>query len=593
MKKNVMIVSFVFIFLILLSIGVYSVKSENHLILLAVAEKEDGNLSGSSADLSLEIIQGKGRVFINSFPYSKLDTQISTRFAKEIACDFIQRNKQELIDVDCSNYDFIYTIQAGSPIIGGPSGGTAISILTISSLLDIELEKNVAITGTINSGGFIGVVSGIKFKIDAAHEAGLKKVLIPYRTRYYKEEDIDLKEYAKEKGIELFEVGDLSDAIYHFTGKKLIEYERNLEIDKEYVEIMKKLSDNLCKRSNDFIDNIDEINEEDIEFLKKIEGKLIKSEEAYENKKYYTSASYCFGSNIELNNFYLEKKGLSYEEAVEYSKNVEDKIFELEKEIDSKKIKTNSDLQTYMVVKERIIETKELLNEFNQNKEDYIHNLAFAEERYYSAVSWKEFFDSNIGEEKLFEDKKIIKRLCNEKIEEAKERTYYLALTFPIGLETIEKEINYSENYRYNEEYELCLFKALKAKAQANSILNALNIREEYLNDSLRIKLNIIKNNIIMENDNNIFPIMGYSYYEYSDELKYTDLASSLLYAEYALELSNFHVYLDKKNGEFIPISNVCKKRPYELYIVLILFGVLIGLLYNFKISQKRPKKRE
>ena len=69
--------------------------------LLAVSN-EDINPRGSLADLYLEIKPGSGRVFIDSFPLSKLDTQISTRFAKEVACNFLER--------DCSNYDFFYSV---------------------------------------------------------------------------------------------------------------------------------------------------------------------------------------------------------------------------------------------------------------------------------------------------------------------------------------------------------------------------------------------------------------------------------------------------------------------------------------------------
>src|SRR3989338_979096 len=90
--------------LILVSIAVPA-QEQFHTHLLAVEEKSDGQLKGSSADLYLELQPGSGRVFIDTFPLTKFDTQISTRFAKEVACDFI--------DNDCNDIDFIYTIKAG------------------------------------------------------------------------------------------------------------------------------------------------------------------------------------------------------------------------------------------------------------------------------------------------------------------------------------------------------------------------------------------------------------------------------------------------------------------------------------------------
>ena len=68
---------------------------EGRMPLLAVKE---ATKEGSAADLFLEVRPGKGRVFIETIPLSKFDTQISTRFAKDIACDYLE--------VDCGRYDF-------------------------------------------------------------------------------------------------------------------------------------------------------------------------------------------------------------------------------------------------------------------------------------------------------------------------------------------------------------------------------------------------------------------------------------------------------------------------------------------------------
>ena len=93
---------YLILILILVSPLVYS--QEHHMTLLAVKDTENG-FEGSTADLFLEIQEGRGRVFLDTYPLTKLDTQMSTRFAKEIACS--QSN------IDCSKYDFIYTIKSG------------------------------------------------------------------------------------------------------------------------------------------------------------------------------------------------------------------------------------------------------------------------------------------------------------------------------------------------------------------------------------------------------------------------------------------------------------------------------------------------
>ena len=91
-----------------------SLVSAGQMKLLAVSEVGE-ELIGSKADLYLKIEKGEGRVFIETFPITKMDTQISTRFAKEIACSYLEEN--------CDKYDFFYTIRGESGIIGGPSAG--------------------------------------------------------------------------------------------------------------------------------------------------------------------------------------------------------------------------------------------------------------------------------------------------------------------------------------------------------------------------------------------------------------------------------------------------------------------------------------
>src|SRR3989344_7728236 len=156
-----------FLFIILnLLLMPNALAKQGHMKLLAVKETESG-YEGGIADLYLEMKPGSGRVFLETFPLTRTDTQMSTRFAKAIACD--------AIDMECDDTDFFYTITADSAIIAGPSAGAAISILTVAMLKNLDLNERYAITGTINSGGLIGPVGGLKAKVEAAKKAGLKK----------------------------------------------------------------------------------------------------------------------------------------------------------------------------------------------------------------------------------------------------------------------------------------------------------------------------------------------------------------------------------------------------------------------------------
>jgi len=221
-----------------------------HMRLLAISETPDGQVGGI-ADLFLEINPGSGRVFLETFPLTRVDTQISTRFAKQIACDFA--------DIDCSKFDFFYTITADSSIIAGPSAGAAISVLTFSLIKGIDIDKNTAITGTINSGGLIGPVGGLKAKIEAADKVGLKKVLIPLgelidieinTSQNETNETFDLNELRKKhKKLDIIETSTLDEAIFEFTGKRFREKKANLTISQDYKDTMKMLAVELCSRN--------------------------------------------------------------------------------------------------------------------------------------------------------------------------------------------------------------------------------------------------------------------------------------------------------------------------------------------------------
>ncbi len=324
-----------FLFLIILIILTTTVAAQGpyHLKLLAVQETDEG-FKGSDADLFLELKEGSGRVFLDTFPLTKMDTQISTRFAKEIACNHFELN--------CQDYDFIYTIKSGANIIGGPSAGAAIATLTTIAVLDLDYNKKVSITGTINSGGLIGPVGGVKEKLEAAKDSKLTKVLIAQGNNLGKNET-DLVEYGKNNlSLDVIETLDLDEVLFHFTGKDLNHKERNFSINEDYSKIMKDLQTLLCKRTELIEEQFDKeglplnISKNII----KIKGK---SKNASINNDHYSAASYCFGNNIALKKQYLKEKKLGLGHLKSRFSKLKEKTQELEEEIEKEKIETVSD----------------------------------------------------------------------------------------------------------------------------------------------------------------------------------------------------------------------------------------------------------
>ncbi len=120
---------------------------------------------------------------------------------------------------------FEFSFDAGGGRIDGPSAGALTTVATMAALLGDEVRDDAAMTGTINPDGTIGPVGGIPQKIEGAHKAGKKLVLIPAGQRYDYDENlkkkIDVVDKGKRLGMEIREVGDVFQAYQILTGKPL------------------------------------------------------------------------------------------------------------------------------------------------------------------------------------------------------------------------------------------------------------------------------------------------------------------------------------------------------------------------------------
>ena len=475
---------------------------QGHIKLLAVSETEHG-LKGTSADLYLEVKPGSGRVFLDTFPFTKFDTQMSTRFAKEVACKFV--------DADCSVYDFFYTIRADTAIVGGPSAGAAVAVLTSAMVDDQEIDDSIGITGTINSGGIIGPVGGVKEKVEYAAKQGIKKIIIPRSSLEIDDNDsennssiesnssLNLKQYASTLDIELIDVSDLGDALFIFSGKQYKKNGRDLVVNKEYKELMKGLADKLCTNSNELIFKYALRNKTDPStdsLFENAKNLAAKGAEIYKLEEYYSAASYCFGAGAQLQYLMLDSYNLSEKEVLQIIDKTYAKIMLFDNEMQKKGYSTITGLETFAVVRERLIQADEHLKksrEFLNKKErkDSIYNLAFAIERMKSAELWSRFYELKSKEFKL--NKNAVKQSCLNKLSEADERIKYVDLFFPSSLDETKKELTRAYDDLEKERYELCLFKASNAKAEANIVLNVFGVDNSKVKDIVKQKQDIVK----------------------------------------------------------------------------------------------------
>ncbi len=566
-----------------------ALAKQGHMKLLAVKETEKG-YQGGVADLYLEIKPGSGRVFLETFPLTRTDTQMSTRFAKAIACD--------ALEMGCDDVDFFYTITADSAIIAGPSAGSSIAVLTVAMLDNLDINENYAITGTINSGGLIGPVGGLKEKIESAKANGLVKVMIPAGEAIARMDNttVDLKNLSKKLGIDIIETSTLSEAVKEFTGKEISRKFKNIEINPEYTNTMKSLARDLCDRSNklkydskglNFSINVSA-------FKASAENLTKRGKESFEKQIFYSSASYCFGANVDYSTLILISKNLSRADALKEIEKIRKSINEFLNRVDRQEKKTITDLEAYIVIKERLAESSvsadealEILNRTNST-EKIARNIAYSSERINSANSWATFLGK--GGKAFVLNSEVLKKSCQSKISEADEREQYVELYLPNSMDSIKKEISRASSELEKKNYELCLSMASKAKADVDVVLGVFGVDNSQFRNIVDRKLEIVKNNIARQSAKGVFPILGYSYYEYANSLKESDLFSSMLYSEYALELGNLDIYFKESDGKKKFIYNIDKSLA-GVFILGILVGAAAASLIKRNVKTRKRLK--
>ncbi len=365
-----------------------------------------GKEVGAILNITIRITPGTGKVFVSTTPLSMIDMQASAKMAVLVAC--------RLANVNPFKYNFYFEINAPALIVGGPSAGAAITIGVFSLLTGIPLREEVMMTGMINPDGTIGPVGGIPTKIKAAAKFGVKTFLIPLGQRYctvkkvetrtigpiieqrITTERVDVVEYGRKLGIQVIEVGSISEAIKYFTGYELPE-PKALTEPKLPTEINEKLKENAELELTTV--------RSDLESLKKLAPSSLQAYlreanrlyslavKAMDKGDYYTSLSYLFNTKIHLYfvKFYMEIK--DEEDAKRVFVDVEHFINETRRTVYSVKVANILLLEVITAASWRVRVAESLLEKAkkawsSRNYRTALENLAFAYARAETALDW-------------------------------------------------------------------------------------------------------------------------------------------------------------------------------------------------------------
>ena len=387
----------------LLTIGnVYAL--ENGVTIPLVADRmTDSGEAGAILSAQVIVTNGTGHVYVDTNPYTQVDLQGSARIAAMVASD--------VLGVDEKSYDFYYAIDIGSPIIGGPSAGGALTVATIAAMNNWKIKPGVVMTGMIDPDETIGPVGGIPFKLEAAATKNTSLFLVPQgqlvvnitntttvgrgsiTTNSMTEDVVDLVALGKKLNIDVKEVSTIQDAVLEFTGHNISKPSLNKTVfTPNYLSLLEPLAIRLKNESKSMYKDTASIVNNSL--IKNAENLQNRADDLVNNKKYYAATSLYFGSLI---NILTAQWGYEYDHVnnkeqylTNLTKNVEEQVQNSENDLNKFKSSGIGDVEVVGAAESRIMLANNTLENAKnlKNPNDIISALANAHERARTAQWW-------------------------------------------------------------------------------------------------------------------------------------------------------------------------------------------------------------
>ncbi len=610
---------------IVLSVPVYA--NEAMLYVPAVRETEYG-YQGVLGTLAVKIEPGSGHVYVDTLPLTEIDTQSSARLAKEVA--------EDVLNIKLDKYDLFFVIRSDSPVIGGPSAGGAMAAAAIAAYLNLSIDKNVVMTGTINPDGSIGPIGSVFEKAQAVAKNNGTIFLVPegqstVRTQETKSigmaqtvsepVEIDLKAYAKEKwNLRVVEISRVEDAIKYITGYKIDEPERGLQKENPYLTaVMKEMAEEKMKAAEKKLEETKtalsssslpyDYSVQLQQLISSQEKTMAEAKSLFAGGKYYSSTSKLFVMSIHLSyaksivGFIESKNSKSYAEnlialASDNVKIVESRVNETMGKIDN-----ITDIEIISAAEERAIEAEGYVNSawqsFYQGKYmDSLYYSSYAMERASTADTWLSLASSFSGSNVTF-DFTTLKTLAERRIEDAVTSTIYAA---SVGIDIADEDIllqKSKESYQ-NGAYSTAVFNAIMARASANMKMETRGLTKDIIAGRLPKYENDALLAIQRSEAAGAFPILAISYLEYGQSFADSDAESALRYMKYAKEFAEVSKDIYRTtNGEADPETPATAvpapktEADMTVFLIVVAFasGAVIGTAAGLKLRRKEKRR--
>lgn len=136
---------------------------------------------GAVMDIEAVAIPGSGKITVTGIVEEEEMGQEGHRMRRKSTARASAENVLTLLrrmGYEVEDYDLHINFPGGTPV-DGPSAGIAMAVAAVSALTGRPVDGGTAITGEISVHGRAMPVGGVPAKVEAAHRAGLRRVLIP------------------------------------------------------------------------------------------------------------------------------------------------------------------------------------------------------------------------------------------------------------------------------------------------------------------------------------------------------------------------------------------------------------------------------